>query len=333
MYRKYGFLIIVFIIAINFIFLSCNKSTEEQPSKPLYELSAPDSIPAFNAKNAYDYTEAQTLVGPRNPGSIGHDKMLAYLQSELRKYADEVELEPFNYTGYDNEALRLTNIIGRFNPQSKDRILLCAHWDTRPRAEHATVEALKSKPILGANDGASGVGVLLELAQVLKQKKISYGVDIVLFDGEDYGKENDLNLFCLGSKYFAAEYYKNNYPAFGILLDMVGDKEASFAKEQNSIQYAPDVVNMIWNTASLKNASVFNQAEGSAIYDDHIPLNQAGIRTVDIIDAELVGADTPNKRRNYWHSENDTMQNISEETLQQVGDVLTYFIYSLKFNY
>ncbi len=114
---------------------------------------------------------------------------------------------------------------------------------------------------------------------------------------------------------------------------MVGDKEASFPKEQNSIQYAPDIVNMIWNIASLKSASDFSQVEGGAIYDDHIPMNQAGIRTVDIIDADLIGADTPNKRRNYWHSENDTMENISEETLQQVGDVLTYLLYSLKFNY
>ncbi len=129
------------LLLLNFIFLSCNKSTEEQPSKPLYELSAPDSIPAFNAQNAYQYTDAQTLVGPRNPGSTGHDKMLVYLQSELRNYADEVELEAFNYTGYDNEALHLTNIIGKFNPQNKNRILLCAHWDTRPRAEHATVDA------------------------------------------------------------------------------------------------------------------------------------------------------------------------------------------------
>ncbi len=273
------------------------------------------------------------MVGPRNPGSVGHDKMLVYLQSELRKYADEVELEAFNYTGYDNEALHLTNIIGKFNPQNKNRILLCAHWDTRPRAEHATVEALKSKPILGANDGASGVGVLIELAQILKQKKINYGVDIVLLDGEDYGKEDDLNLFCLGSKYFAANYYKSNYPAFGILLDMVGDKEASFPKEANSMQFAPDVVNMIWNIAVLKSATVFSQAEGGAVYDDHIPLNQAGIQTIDIIDADLIGADSPNKRRNYWHSENDTMKNISEETLQQVGDVMTYLLYSLKFNY
>ncbi len=242
MNRKYIVLILVLLIPLNILFISCNKNQDEQPSKPYYELSTPDSVPDFNAKNAYQYTEAQTLVGPRNPGSEGHDKMLAYLQNELRKYADEVQLQSFNYTGYDNEQLHLTNIIGKFNPQSKNRILLCAHWDTRPRAEHATVDSKKNQPIIGANDGASGVGVLLELARILNQKKINYGIDIVLFDGEDYGKESDLNLFCLGSKYFAAEYYKDNYPAFGILLDMVGDKEASFPKEENSVQFAPDIV-------------------------------------------------------------------------------------------
>ncbi len=323
------FIILIFAAAFN----SCSDKNEEQKSKPLYELNSADNIPKFNAESAYNYIEAQVKAGPRNPGSNGHKQMLIYLQNELKKFADEIQLQSFSYNGYEGEVLNLTNIIGRFNPENKNRILLCAHWDTRPRAEHATVDSKKNLPIIGANDGASGVGVLLEISNILKQQKVNYGVDIVLLDGEDYGKENDLNYFCLGSKYFAANYYKNSYPAFGILLDMVGDKEAEFFKEGNSILYASDVVDMIWNIAELKNASIFSAKEGSTIYDDHIPLNQAGIKTVDIIDADFVGARSSNKRRNYWHSENDTMENISKETLQQVGDVLTYFLYSLKFNY
>ena len=207
-----------------------------------------------------------------------------------------------------------------------------AHWDSRPRAEHATKESLKDKPIPGANDGASGCGILLELARLLKNNNINYGVDLVLLDGEDYGKEHDLNNFCLGSKYFAANYPADKLPAFGVLLDLVGDKQAVFEREGNSDKFAPTVVNLIWNAAQQINSPVFSQEGDGDIYDDHIPLNQAGLVTADIIDADLVGADTPVKRRNYWHSENDNMENISKDTLQQLGDVLTYMIYSLKFN-
>jgi hypothetical protein len=207
-----------------------------------------------------------------------------------------------------------------------------AHWDTRPRAEHATKPTLVDKPILGANDGASGCGVLLELARILKVYNIIYGVDLVFLDGEDYGKEHDLNNFCLGSKYFAANCPADKIPEFGVLLDLVGDKQAVFEKEGSSSVLAPAVVSLIWTIAQQLKDTVFSQEGGPEIYDDHIPLNQAGIITADIIDAGLVGADTPVKRRNYRHSENDTMENISEDTLQQLGNVLTYLIYSLKFN-
>ncbi|HED06318.1 MAG TPA: M28 family peptidase, partial [Ignavibacteria bacterium] len=210
--------------------------------------------------------------------------------------------------------------------------LFGAHWDTRPRAEHAKNPANRDKPILGANDGGSGSSILLELARLLKTHKVNYGVDLVFFDGEDYGKENDLNNFCIGSKYFAAKLNINDIPAFGILLDMVGDKQAVFPEEQYSLQYAPGVVNMIWNIAAHLNAGDFSSKRGGAIYDDHIPLNQAGLPTIDIIDSGLIGDRSPIKRRNYWHSENDTMKNIGKNTLQQVGNVLTYLIYSIQFN-
>ncbi|MEO8399014.1 MAG: M28 family peptidase [Ignavibacteriaceae bacterium] len=315
-----------------FVLLSCGEKKGEQPSKTLYEFSSSQNIPVFNSENAYDYVEEQTKFGPRNPNSIGHQKTLNYLKNTLSQFADEVQLQSFIYKGYD-EVLNLTNIIAKFNPDKKNRILLCAHWDTRPRAEHAKDESKKNLPIIGANDGGSGVGVLLETARILKQNKIDYGVDIVLFDGEDYGKENDLNNYCLGSKYFAANYYKTSYPVFGILFDMVGDKEAVFPKEGHSLQFASEVINQFWNSAELKSSSIFLQEEKPPVYDDHVPLNQAGIKTIDIIDGDLIGADSPNERRNYWHSHDDTMQNIGKETLQQVGDVLVYFLYTLKFNY
>jgi hypothetical protein len=320
------------VLSTAVLFYSCSKEVKQEAAKPLYELQKNSNAPKFDGDNAYTQVETQVKFGPRNPGSKGHQAALNYIQSELKKYTGSVELQNFTYAGYDSVTLQLTNIIAKFNPEKKNRIMFFAHWDTRPRAEHAAKAALKDKPILGANDGASGCGVLLELARILKDNKINYGVDLVFLDGEDYGKEHDLNNFCLGSKYFAANYPANKLPAFGVLLDLVGDKQAVFEREGSSDKFAPNVVSLIWSIAQQLNAPVFSQDGGSEIYDDHIPLNQAGILTADIIDADLVGADTPVKRRNYWHSENDTMENISKDTLQQLGNVLTYLIYSLRFN-
>ncbi len=319
------------VCAVTLVLNSCGKDAPKEVL-PLYQLTSNTNIPKFDADFAYQQIENQVKYGPRNPGSSGHAETLAYLQSELQKYADQVKLQKFDYPGYNGVELHLTNIIAKFNPEAKDRILFCAHWDTRPRAEHAKDTTKRNQPILGANDGGSGCGVLIELARLLKDQKVNYGIDLVFFDGEDYGKENDLKDFCLGSKYFAANLPLEKAPAFSILLDLVGDKQAVFQKEAYSVQYAPDVVDMIWGIGSQLNTKVFAQSQGHAIYDDHIPMNQAGLQTVDIIDAELVGANTPIARRNYWHSEFDNMSNIGKDTLQQLGDVLTHLIYTIQFN-
>jgi len=318
------------VLLLSLVFISCSKKDAEPEQKPQFEIVKSNNVPVYDSKSAYTFVEKQVLFGPRNPGSEGHTKTLNYLKSELSKYADNVELQNFTYPGY-NETLHLTNIIGRFNPGNKNRVLLCAHWDTRPRAEESKDSSKQNQPILGANDGASGVGVLLEIARILKGKDIDYGVDIVFLDGEDYGKKSDLGNYCLGAKYYAANTGEIK-PAFGILLDMVGDKEAFFPKEGQSLKFAPDIVSMIWDMAGQVGAGTFTSAEYPEIYDDHVALNQGGIRTVDIIDLELIGADTPKERRNYWHTNNDTMENISAETLQDVGNVLVNIIYSLKFN-
>lgn len=322
--------IIILLFAV-LLFAGCEKKEENNVSRPVFEIQKTDSIPSFSGENAYAATESQVGFGPRNPGSAGHTLALSYLQNELNRYADEVKLQSFSYPGYDEE-LNLTNIIARFNPKNKNRVMICAHWDSRPRSEHSKDSTKRNLPIPGANDGASGCGVILELARILGSDKINYGVDLVLLDGEDYGKENDLDNYCLGSKYYSVNLPDGIYPRFAILLDMVGDKDAVFMKEASSSEYAPDIVNLVWDIASRINASVFVPKEGKSIYDDHIPLNQAGIKTIDIIDAELVGADTPVERRNYWHSDRDIMDNISAGTLQQVGDVLVTLLYSLHFN-
>jgi hypothetical protein len=322
----------ILFIALAAVVLSSCREEQKVETKPTYILLEKANTPKFDAENAYRMVAKQVEFGPRNPGSEASVKTKQFFETELKKYADEVILQNFSYTGYDNEKLQLTNVIAKFNPKAQNRIFICAHWDSRPRADQDKNDKNKELPIPGANDGASGCGVLLELARIMKQQKVDYGVDLILFDGEDYGKEGDLNNYCLGSKYFAANIPDGYKPSFGILLDLVGDKDAFFRKEGNSLQVLPEVVNMVWNIADKLNAKTFIDAEGHAIYDDHIPLNQAGISTIDIIDSDLVGANTSDERRKYWHTQKDDMDNISKETLQQVGNVLTNLIYSLKIN-
>lgn len=320
------------ILLAVFTFNSCSEKKVEV-SKPLYELKTNAVIPKFDAKNAYQYIKEQIKFGPRNPNSKAHVAALNYLANTLSKYTQSVVKQPFTYTGYNGEVLQLTNIIAKFNSKNKNRIMFCAHWDSRPRSEHSKDPAKRKLPVLGANDGASGVAVILELARILSENKIDYGVDLVLFDGEDYGLESDLSNFSLGSKYYSSKIINDTYPAFAVLLDLVGDKDAKFPIENNSKDYAPDLVNMFWNKAVQLGADKFTFNISAPIYDDHIPLNQAGLRTINIIDSDLIGADTPVERRNYWHTDKDNIDNIGIETLQQVGDVLTNIIYSIKFNY
>lgn len=323
---------VLIVLFISLLFISCGKEQPVVEYAPAYKLVDNPLIPSFNGDNAFSYVEKQVRFGPRNPNSIGHRLAQQYLVDELRKFADQIIEQRFEYTGYDNEKLQLNNIIARFNPEEKNRIFFAAHWDTRPRAEKEIDELKQKLPILGANDGGSGVGVLLELARVLKENKVSYGIDIILFDGEDYGLNHDLNNFCLGSKYFAVNRPENFTPHFGVLLDLVGDKEAKFFKEGSSVKYAKDIVDFVWGVAENIQAERFSNLESNPIYDDHVPLNQAGIKTIDIIDVDLIGADTGNERRNYWHTLKDDMSNISSETLQEVGNVVTALIYKLEFS-
>jgi Zn-dependent M28 family amino/carboxypeptidase len=321
--------IIPFLILALFTF-SCGHK-EKEDTYPAFELTSNGNVPKFNGDTAYAFTAKQVSFGPRNPGSGGHSEALNYFYNQFEQYTDSVQLQQFSYSGYNNEVLNLTNIIASFNPDDTNRIMITAHWDTRPRSDNDQNPTNVNLPILGANDGASGCGVILELARLLKNNKVKYGIDLVLLDGEDYGKDDDLDNFCIGTKYFTENMNGRITPAFAINLDMVGDKNASFPVEGYSNQYAPDIVNMVWNIADQIGAADFIRNNYSQIYDDHLILNQGGIKAVDIIDADLVGNHTAGIRRNYWHTQNDNMKNISAQTLQQVGDVLTHLIYSLKF--
>lgn len=273
-------------------------------------------IPEFSGKEAFTYLVKQVDFGPRNPNSTGHQQCLLYLQHELSLYADTVQLENFNVPGYDGVLLHLTNIIASFNMKATKRVLLSAHWDTRPRADHQPGGPV-DKPIPGADDGASGVAVLLELAKDFKESPPPVGVDIMLWDGEDYGRANELDYYCLGSKYWAATKPYSYQPDFAVNLDMVGQKDLKLEKEGYSMEYARSIVNLIWNTAKEMGVSQFVDAVGDTIYDDQVSLQNVGIKAVDIIDFDY----------KYWHTLEDTPDKCSPESLSAVGRVLLRVLY------
>ncbi|MDG5765840.1 M28 family peptidase [Balneolales bacterium ANBcel1] len=289
-------------------------------------------VPAFSADSAYHFIEQQVAFGPRNPGSAGHAQAMEYLAETLRKYAGNrsVFIQRFTHVGYEEDLYDMGNIIASFRPDVTDRIMLLAHWDTRPRAERDGDPRLRHEPIPGADDGGSGVGVLLELARLFRDHPPPVGVDIILFDGEDYGHEGDLDYYFLGARHWAANPPVPGYrPRFGILLDMVGGEGAVFPKEGFSMQYAPQLVREVWaQAAELGYEELFPDRRGSTIADDHWIVNRdAGIPTINIIHhkpPESGGVRFPE----YWHTHDDNMEIISRETLQAVGEVMTHFIYT-----
>jgi hypothetical protein len=276
----------------------------------------------FDAKRAFGFLVAQTDFGPRNPGSTGHQACLNYLAAQLSDAGATVELQPFIY--YDQEkaeVLNMTNVIGSFYPEKNTRLILCAHWDTRPFADRDKPEN-QHIPILGANDGASGVAVLLEMAMQFSMAEPPVGIDIVFFDGEDYGKEGDLNNYCLGSRHFVASNVKY-FPKYAILLDMIGDAELSIPVEGYSKHYAPDVVAQVWGVAEKLGIYQFQPDVRGYVFDDHVILNEAGIPAIDIIDFEY-----PDVSHRYWHTLEDTPDKCAPESLKAVGDVLMELIYN-----
>lgn len=304
--------------------LSCSKEQNRPQSSPaegIQRKSAPQAIPPFDESESFTFLLKQTSFGPRNPNSVGHKACLDFLASELRSLTPDVELQPFTAQGY-SEVLPLTNVFARFNPGAAARVLLLAHWDSRPRAEHDENPARRNEPILGANDGASGVAVLLELARMLHAQPPAIGVDILLVDGEDYGKEGNTDLYLLGTRQFARTKPNGYLPRFGILLDMVGDAQLEIPREQNSMQYAPDIVDLVWNTARELGVHQFIDEKGEQITDDHLPLNEVGIRTIDIIDFNY-----PDASHRYWHTHEDTPEHCSAQSLGAVGTVLAAVVY------
>lgn len=277
-------------------------------------------VPDFDGAAAHKLVEQQVSFGPRVPGTEGHARQLAWMEEYLSQRADTLIVQNFTHQTEGGKTLELTNLFARFRPELPDRVLYLAHWDTRPTADQDPDTALQDQPILGANDGASGTAVLLQLADVLSRHSPPIGVDLLFVDGEDYGpRGRDMYL---GSTYFAANLLPGYRPLYGVLVDMVGDRDPVFPIEAYSQQYAPEVVQRVWRVADeLGYGRIFRRSPGFAIEDDHIPLNRAGIRTINIIDFDY----GPGNR--YWHTHQDILQNTGPKGLEAVGRVLTTLVF------
>ena len=311
------------------------QNTQNTDPKPVKTIV----VPEFNADSAYAFVKAQTDFGPRVPGSEAHDRCAEWLVSKLVEYADTVIVQEFRTRLFNNKGIDGQNLIASFHPKATKRLVLCSHWDSRPFADHDADEANWNHPIDGANDGASGVGVLLENARCFHQQPLpeKLGVDIVFFDLEDYGPRQDeseryyddrRNHWALGSQHWAAQPHIPGYnAAYGILLDMVGASNPNFMKEYYSQGYAAWLSNKIWRIAQdLGYHQYFVNELGDPISDDHLPMNEiAGIPTIDMIDLR------PNSVNGcfheIWHTLDDNIDIIDKNTLEMVGKVLNYTVY------
>ncbi len=291
-------------------------------------------VPAFNADSAFAFAKKQVDFGPRVPNTKASDQCASWMHSTLKRFTPDVFMQNFSAKAFDGTLLKGRNVIASFNKDATARILLCAHWDSRPWADHDPDPANHKKPIDGANDGASGVAVLLEVARQLSLKQPTVGVDIVLFDLEDYGPNEGLNIkdsekwWALGSQYWSKNPHVQGYRArYGILLDMVGVKNPNFMMEGISMYYASDVVKKVWNhAAALGFSDNFPMEEGAPITDDHLYINTiANIPSIDIIHLERDsqnGAFYP-----YWHTLGDNISQVDKNSLGMVGQVLLRTIF------
>jgi Zn-dependent M28 family amino/carboxypeptidase len=292
------------------------------------------AVPLFDADSAYAYVAAQVAFGPRVPNTQAHKACAAYLASELERHGADVYVQEAVLTAYNGDRLQAKNIIGTFGPDNKKRILLFAHWDSRPYSDQDADEANHRKPIDGADDGGSGVGVLLEVARrIASNPAAGTGVDIIFFDAEDYGtpefvREYKANTWCLGSQFWAKNPHVPGYKAdFGILLDMVGHKDATFYKEATSVSHAAPVVERVWSAArDLGYGKYFMNVRGGGVTDDHLYVISG--RNIPCIDIIGLKTETPNGFGTHWHTQNDTMDNIDRNVLKAVGQTILEVIYN-----
>lgn len=313
---------------------SCGKkATTTKTEKPVATNVA---CPSFHADSAYQFTADQCDFGPRVPNTEAHRKCGNYIVGKFKMYGTEVTEQIADVRGFDGAILKNRNIIASVNPNAKARVLLCAHWDSRPWSDNDPDSTNWKKPVLAANDGASGVAVLLEVARALQQQPVSnIGIDFVCFDVEDRGvpqwEEQNIehaHSWCLGSQYWSQYPHKEGYKAmYGILLDMVGGQGCTFSQEAYSLEYAPTVVHKVWNTAeAIGYGNYFPKRTSGYITDDHVPVNQiAGIPCIDIVP---YFTDGPSSFGPTWHTVNDNMEHIDKNVLKAVGQTVLQVLYN-----
>ncbi|MFG6392244.1 MAG: M28 family peptidase [Candidatus Amulumruptor sp.] len=312
---------------------STQRTTASETSTPASQTVQKVDIPAFDADSAYAYVSRQVAMGPRVNNTAAHRRCEQWLVESMRQFGADTVIEQRGVVhDHAGRALDINNIIARFNPSATKRILLLAHYDTRPIADQDPDPAKRDKPVPGANDGASGVGVLLEVARQLGQKAAPVGVDILLTDAEDCGTDEgpDSELtWALGTQYFMEHLpyaSTTEMPAYAILLDMVGGTGATFKREYFSQRFAPEINAKVWNAANDAGLSArFKSGQGPGVVDDHVFVNRGGIPAIDIIECENAetGSFPP-----YWHTLADDMPIIDRSTLGDVGTVLMRIIYT-----
>ena len=330
--KRFSFLPLMTVLLVAVLACSSNKRSvgETDEKRPATQVQ----VPAFQADSAYRYIETQAAFGPRVPNTAAHRACGDYLAAQLERFGAKVYNQYADLMAYDNTLLKARNIIGAYLPESRKRVMLCAHWDSRPYADYDPDPKKRHTPILGVNDGASGVGVLRAVARQLQQQAPLIGIDIIFFDAEDYGTPTfhkgpyKEDTWCLGSQYWGRMPHVDNYNArFGILLDMVGGRGATFYQELFTKRTASKEMKKIWEAAHrLGYGAFFPKKEGTEVTDDHVYVfNLRQIPCVDIINYDPKG-DTGFGA--FWHTTSDTMEQIDKATLQAVGQTLLQVIYN-----
>lgn len=316
------FAILIFMVSA----CTSEKSPDQKGERPSNDKTAPTkpsvSVPDFSGQNALAYVQKQVDFGPRVPGTAQHKACGEWLVEELGKYT-QASTQTGTVSMSNGATFPMTNIIGQYQPEKKRRVLLCAHWDTRPVADQDSER--RDEPILGANDAGSGVGVLLEIARILADHQLTIGVDFVLFDIEDSGLKSED--YCLGSKYWAKNAKRTGYQAeYGILLDMVGGKGAVFNQEGYSRTYANHIIKKVWGAANTAGySSYFTYDSVAPITDDHLYVNQiTGIPTIDIIEYDSANA---KGFGDFWHTHDDNMDIMDATVLQAVGQTVLQVLF------
>ena len=312
------------------LFFACNNNGNPTQLETTTDYTKVET-PAFDADSAYNFVAQQLAFGPRIPNSQAHDKCAAYLANTMRQWCDTVIVQDFNATLWDNTKAKGKNIIASVNPKAENRILLAAHWDSRAYADQESDKDKWHSPILGANDGASGVAVIMEIARAFHNNNINTGIDFIFFDLEDQGSpafsdNYQSDTWCLGAQHWAINPHVPFYKAqYGILLDMVGGFKPRFTKEEVSMKFAPGITNKLWTIAQqLGYGNIFDNSQSDPILDDHMYINQnTSIPMVDIVCNQA-----NHSFFEHWHTQGDNLDAIDRNTLAIVAKVVMTAILS-----